>query len=112
VIALDLFQCLQDEPPAFFWCVVPVSSTLESCPNAFDKKLVVEWLREKLHRTCSHSLRPHLFITVRRDEDVGIWQHSSVQFGLQIQAGHSRHTDIRDQARGFVLMSGLQELLT
>ena len=50
---------------------------LESCPNALDKKLVVEWPREELHRTCSHSLRPHLFITVRRDEDVGIWQHSA-----------------------------------
>ena len=85
---------------------------LESCPNAFDKKLVVEWLREELHRTCSHSLRPHLFITVRRDEDGRYQATFSVQFGLQVQAGHSRHTDIRDPGSGFVLMSGLQELAT
>jgi len=83
MIALDLFQCLQDEPPAFFWCIVPVSSKLENCPNAFDKKLVVEWLREELHRTCSHSLKLHLFITVRRDEDGWYLATFSVQFACE-----------------------------
>jgi hypothetical protein len=92
---------------AFFWCVAAVSSTLESCPNAFDKKLVVEWLREEFHRICSHSLKRHLFITVCRDEDGRYPATFSVQFGLQVQAGDSRHTDIRDPARGFVLISGL-----
>ena len=58
------------------------------------------------------SLKPHLFITVRRDEDGRYLATFSVQSGLQVQAGHSRHADIRDQAGGFVLMSGLQELLT
>ncbi len=65
-----------------FWWVVLNGSTLECSSNTFYKELVVEWLREKFHRACSHSLKPHLFIAVCCDEDGRNWTAFSVQPGL------------------------------
>jgi hypothetical protein len=48
---------------------------------------------------------------VCRDKDGRNPATLRIQLGLQFQAGHSRHADIRDQTCGLVLLARRQEFL-
>src|SRR5216684_9130377 len=92
-------------------CTLPSGSTLQSGSNASEQGFIVERFCQELHSACSQRLHPHSFVAVSRDEDGRNPALLDVQLGLQFQAGHSRHPDIRDEACRLVLLAGLQEFL-
>jgi hypothetical protein len=106
-----MFGWAHGKPPA---SRVPflVDSTLESCPNTFDQNFIVEWFRQELYGTCPQGLKSHVFIAMRCDKDRRNPAMLSVQPSLQLQAGHTRHADIRDQTSGIVLVTGPEECLS
>jgi hypothetical protein len=58
--------------------------------------MVAKWLRQEFHRASTQGLHSHVCISMRRDEDGWDPAALAVQPGLEIEAGHSRHTDIGD----------------
>src|SRR5271168_2623478 len=54
-------------------------------------------------------MQTHFFIAMGRDEDDRYPAMFCVQFGLQLEAGDSRHADVCDQASSLMLQSGIQK---
>src|SRR6267143_2116271 len=86
-------------------------SILQSRSNTLEQNFVIERFCHELHGACSQRLHPHFFVSVCRDKDGRNPAMLRVQLGLQFQARHSRHADIRDQACSLVLLSRGQEFL-
>lgn len=67
--------------------------------NAVDHRLPFEWLaKETLSAACLCSLA-HRFLGVGRNENDGYIQSDIDQLTLQFKATHTRHLNVRDQAR-------------
>src|SRR5580700_10102357 len=84
---------------------------LQRDSNTLEQGFVLEWLRQKLHCTCSQCLEPHFFVAMRCNEDSWNSAILGVQLGLQFQTGDPWHPDVRDETSNLVLLAGAQEFL-
>src|SRR5260370_20131905 len=84
---------------------------LQSRSNTIQQCFVVKWFGQKLYRACSQRLHPHSLVAMCRDEDDRNPATFGVQLGLQLQTGHPRHTNVRDQTCRVVLLARPQEFL-
>src|SRR5580704_16386898 len=64
--------------------------------DPLEQQLMIEWFCKELDCTISHRLNPHPGISVSRDEDDRNIAFLLFQPGLQLQARHLRHTDIKN----------------
>src|ERR1700693_1608098 len=72
---------------------------------------MIEWFREKLSGTPSHGLNTHPGISMSSNKDDRNVAFLFFKPGLQLQTRHLWHADINDQAPGFTMQIGFEELL-
>ena len=92
--------------------VVPRAQRFQRRPYAIEQVIFVERLGQEFDRTGPQRLHPHRCIVVGGDEDDWNLDLIGVQLRLQIEAGHPRHADVRDQARHVMLLAGAQKFFS
>jgi hypothetical protein len=96
------------KPPGFL--NGPVGLNGQSCSYVLKKHIIAEGFREKFNRPRTQSLHSHVCVPMRSDKDYGNPAVLGVQPGLEVEARHSRHTNVSNEACGMVLLAGIQEL--
>jgi len=71
---------------------------------------MIERFCKKLDRAAAHGLNSHPRVSMSRNKYDGDAVFLFFQSGLQLQAGHLRHADVNDQARGLAMQIGVEEL--
>ena len=106
--------------PRTLWRGAPVQFLLGSvrngfalnrCSNTLEQSFTVEWFCHPLQCACSHRLHTHSRVALRCYKDGRNPPVNCIQLRLQLQTGHTRHADIRDQATSVVLSARVQEIL-
>src|SRR5437763_1366713 len=87
------------------------NSSPSSHSNALQQDFVVEWFGQELHRPRSQRLHPHADVAVGRNEDGRNRELLSVERRLKVEARHTWHADICNQARRRGPVARLQEFL-
>src|ERR1700744_4767546 len=92
-------------------CTFLLDSTPECCSHTLDQSFIVKWFRQELHGARPQGLKAHFFIAMCRDKDGRNFATVGIQPGLQLQTGHSRHANIRNQTRRLLLIAGPEKCL-
>src|ERR1700733_92313 len=72
---------------------------------------MIERFCKKLDCTASHGLNTHPSVPMSSNKNNGNVAFLFFQLGLQLQTRHPWHADVNDQARGFAMQIGFEELL-
>src|ERR1700683_2694171 len=72
---------------------------------------MIERFCKKLDCTASHGLNTHPSVPMSRNKNNGNVAFLFFQLGLQLQTRHPWHAAVHDQARGFAMQIGFEELL-
>lgn len=70
--------------------------------NRLEQSRVAEWLEQAFHRTLFDQPLANDHISISRNEDDRDHLSPLYQFLLKIRPGHSRHSNIKEQAPGLV----------
>lgn len=70
--------------------------------NSLEQIRVAEWLEQAFHRTLFDQPLANDHISISRNEDDRDHLSPLYQFLLKIRPGHSRHSNIKEQAPGLV----------
>jgi hypothetical protein len=90
--------------------MAPIGLNGQSCPYVLEQHIVAERFREKLDCPGAQSLHPHVCVPMRSDKDYWDPAVLGVQPGLQVEARHSRHTNVGNKTCGMVLLARVQKL--
>ena len=74
------------------------------------KNVIIEGFCQEFDGAGAQRLHAHTGVAMRSDEDGRDATVFGIQSGLQVEAGHSGHSNVGDKASGFALPPGKQEL--
>jgi len=79
--------------------------------ECFKESRVAERLKEAFHRALFDQALANDHVSISGNEDEWNRLSPSCQFPLKIRSGHSRHSDVEEQASGLVNEVGCEELV-
>lgn len=91
--------------------LLAIAASSQRAVEAIDQGVSGERLGQEAGRSRLQGPQPGAFGGKGRDENEGQPVSAGLQVGLQFEAAHRRHLDIRDHARGVIQLRGVQKFL-